>query len=335
MPDQTVDNAFGIVPKATTHWGISKRPHKGASERLSYPDENAVHRQDWPLLNDDGTPFLTMDLVRDRWGAGTFRVHWIADEDGKVSPVGQGRIFSLEAQTVAKVPGPPPVAASTDGMTADLFLRVLEMADRRARDQVESISRLAGIGGERAPASSGENSAIAELQSELASMRAEMQARDERERLREQHREELAAKDRRIAELERDLERDEPASSAPSFVPGEPIAGQIGAAIATMLFSKPELIAAIAAPIVAKFSTPSSPPPPSLPAHTAPLMPRPMPEPTLSPNGASYPMREVPTQVPPSVNNAMPQVPIAQAQPVAPKPPMVPVVHANGQPVHR
>ena len=103
MP-KTIDPCLGNPGDRVTHWGISrvvgkKRDGHGNSkpvcERITHPRSDGVKIREWPIEE------LTLEIVRDRWGAGEYRCHWFEvdseNEDNELrrKPAGHGNYFEL------------------------------------------------------------------------------------------------------------------------------------------------------------------------------------------------------------------------------------------------
>ena len=279
----TIDERLGNPAEDVTHWGLMRvtgytRPTNGGArranlERLDYPDAEGVRIDEWPLDT------LSIDVVRERWGAGTFRCVFLVLDPENEEPskrrrsAGNGPFFTLAelAEEDAPPPAPPPPAVpvpSGAGVSDMLqFARaIFEMSQVMAQRPAAPVA---------AP-----DTATAELRAELARMQARLDAEAAQREAEERHRAELAERDRRIAELERERERaeleadrDEP---RPMFEAGTPLTEQIGPilanAVATIALKNPELAMQMAEKALDRFkpAPPSAPPPPPAPAPAAP-----------------------------------------------------------------
>lgn len=111
---------FGVVPPHATAWGMRRWPLGGAPTKLTAPREDGVDVEEWPLGE------LTVERVRELWGPGRYRAHWIAAEsDGRRRSAGPGRFFAITAAGAAErggdvdsAPAPAPVASPPAGLNA-------------------------------------------------------------------------------------------------------------------------------------------------------------------------------------------------------------------------
>src|SRR5688572_16190490 len=110
---------FGVPNPEVNAWGITKKDH-GKWVRQTHADANGTHLREWPLSE------LTLDEVRNRWGAGAYRVQWFIhdpeneDAGQRYRGGGTGPQFELEPIGVPRVtvPEPAPQAppnSATDG----------------------------------------------------------------------------------------------------------------------------------------------------------------------------------------------------------------------------
>lgn len=288
MLDEATRNVVGTPNEVVTHWSAQRRL-RGKWEMLDYPDANGVRQKVWPLAD------LTVDLFRERWGHGEFRVRWERLDPENPQPEhrraqqGNGPAFALDPEPVGSDAREFAAAASGGPVDPLAFaMRLVEATDRRSQEQVERLARLAGLGGGRLEG--GADDGASSLRAELAELRAEMRAAEDRRRVEDEHRRVLAGKDREIDRLRREVEdsgADEP--PRPTFKAGVPFVDQLVAAAANLAVQRPEAVAALvaaAAPLVGRMmggpSAPSAPPPPSLPAPAASaapprVVPRPIP----------------------------------------------------------
>ena len=309
MLDEATRNVVGVPNESVTHWGAQRRV-RGKWETLDYPDANGVRQRMWPIAD------LTVDLFRERWGHGEFRVRWERLDPENPQPEhrrqnqGNGPAFALDPEPAGS--DAREFAAAAAGGPVDplaFAMRLVEATDRRSQEQVERLARLAGLGGGRSLEGGGAgDDAAATLRAELAEIRAEMRAAEERRRIEDEHRRTLAERDREIERLQRELkdaeESDRP--SPPTFKPGVPFVDQLVAAAANLAVQRPEAVAALvsaAAPLIGRMMGASAPPP------AAPAAPLP---PAAAAPPAPVPVRLVPRPAP---------VVVAPAVPVAPAPP--------------
>lgn len=246
-------NALGTPGDTVTHWGISRihqREGKEKLERLEYADDGGVHLREWPI------GILSVDEVRARWGAGTFKCHWLIVDEQAEAPSerrksgGHGKTFTLDAELPTRIAAPPreaamPNIAAPNGLSADSLLSVvttmMALADKRADTMISAVTQLAR--GNVAP-SAGD----ADLRAQLAEMKAKLEADEKRREMEQKHRDELAAKDREVADLKRkleDAEREAERDASPKIEPGSPVLSQIGYGIANAAMAKPELVGAL------------------------------------------------------------------------------------------
>lgn len=127
---------FGAVPVNARAWGMTKARPGGDWEVLKYGDAGTLN-EEWPV---DGPP-LTVDLVRERWGAGTFRVSWwTATPRGGKKFVCHGRTVTLESDHVpssASVSSSPSVSAFEEG------LRFMKLVKEHAAGSMTEAMQLA------------------------------------------------------------------------------------------------------------------------------------------------------------------------------------------------
>lgn len=250
-------NALGTPGDTVTHWGISRvtqREGKEKLERLEYADDAGVHLREWPI------GILSVDEVRARWGAGTFKCHWLIVDDKHETPAerrksgGHGKTFSLDAELPTRVAAPPreapmPSIATPNGLSADSLLNVvttmMALADKRADSMIAAVTNLAAgrMGGNGAPSDD-----TARLMAQVAEMKAKLEADEKRREIEQKHRDELAARDREVADLKRkleDSEREDRAPAGPTIEPGSPLWSQIGYGAVNAALAKPELVGAL------------------------------------------------------------------------------------------
>lgn len=109
---------FGVVPPHATAWGMRRWPIGGTPTKLTAPREDGVDVEEWPLAE------LTVERVRELWGPGRYRAHWIcAEADGRRRGAGPGRFFAITAQGSAAnadegAPLPPPSPSPPAGLNA-------------------------------------------------------------------------------------------------------------------------------------------------------------------------------------------------------------------------
>lgn len=131
---------FGSVPQRCTHWGVKRQTPVGGWEPLGYRDPSStLELREWPLAQ------LSEDTIRERWGAGTYRLQWYGTTDtGGRASLGQGRYLTLHP-VAAPPPPPAPVAAppALGGFTEAIAL--MDLIDRRATGQLAAMTQLANL----------------------------------------------------------------------------------------------------------------------------------------------------------------------------------------------
>jgi hypothetical protein len=268
---------FGPSPDGATHWGLHRLAAtglKGEAEKYKNPDGIVVNR--WPLSE------LSVDEVRRRWGQGRFQVQWFALDGATHQNKGKGFVFELAADEVAtEAPGPTdPVSqilAIQDRAraTADRDLeRILTLAQGFAQLQAgPGVAARAAA----APLDSEDAAELRRLRTENADLRARQMMREEAERVTAPLRAEIAERDRRIARLERESERED----AGPFEPGAPIGDTLVTAVLNKIASNPEAVLSVIGPLAAAFApkapaaAPTPPPAPAV-APPAALQPEPV-----------------------------------------------------------
>lgn len=228
-----VDPALGTPKDDVTHWAISRitgwrrnptNKRVPIYERLSHPRPDGAHLGEWPLAD------CTLETIRDRWGHGEFRVHWLINDEEAADPsdrrrsAGNGNIFKLDEIAGDVVEEDPPTAAPvqvqppSDGVTSqlDFAMRMMAMAEEKAHRTLQAILNASGH-------NRGDGGANAEVLAKLAEMTARLDAEKAQREVDERHRAELAKKDEEIRELKRAKEKAEEdadkAGDAPAFDP--------------------------------------------------------------------------------------------------------------------
>ena len=272
MTETLVDPRIGAPASDVTHWGIvrlsdmSRRVPSGrrkpTEDRLSHPCEDGVRIATWPIED------CTLDVIRERWSHGTFRVLFYCwDEvspadDRKPVPRGKGHVITIDEPEEDPEDEAPPVAAPALPVGGDAAAMLsfaqamMTMSDTRTSQMLDAMLRTRGPA-ETAPGT-------ADLRAELAGMRATIEANEQRRTIEEAHRAALAAKDAEILELRRQAERAEESDSGPTFEPGTPFLEQLPTvlanAFAAIALKSPETAVQLLG--AAKgLLTPSSPPP--------------------------------------------------------------------------
>lgn len=222
-----VDPALGIPKDDVTHWGISavtgwrrneKQRRVPSYERLTHPRADGTHLNEWPMSD------CQLEIIRERWGTGEFRVHWLINDEEAADPAdrrrsaGNGNIFKLDAapepeEAVVVLPPPAAFQQAADPMRSafDFAKDLMGLADGRTRTMLDSMNAAR-------PQGDGSN---AQVLAEIAGLRAKIEADAAQRLIEDRHRAELAEKDRKIAELERAKEKAEAeAEKAGESVPG-------------------------------------------------------------------------------------------------------------------
>jgi hypothetical protein len=316
-------------------------------ERLDHPDgEDGVRVREWPLEQ------LTLEEVRARWGAGSYKAHWFRrdEENPQLQSGGHGPLFTLDPEVPTHVAPPAPtlpapsqavpIAQTGGGITADSLLTIvtsmMQISDKRAESTINAITALASRRDDRP---SGPDPVVmqemASLRAELAASNARAEAERERRALEERFREERDRMMREAADREAKLraEADEAKRRAeaaeaeaeretrPAIEPGQPIMSQLGYGAANALMQKPEVAAVLiekATPFLAALfggggaAQPASPPASGPPPTGAPA-------PKAVPAG--------PVVTPP------PRVPVRPAAPVVAPPVQVDPATSSWQPI--
>jgi hypothetical protein len=270
MLEEMLAEVVGRPGEGVTHWGISRiETVRGEAKpsRQTHPNEERVRLREWPIEE------LTLDEIKKRWGAGTFKLHWFCNDpehptaDQRRTSGGHGPVFTIEPDVVpdvAPMAPPPPVHVAAPSGDFSFALQLMQASDQRAAETMRTVMQMAqaGQGG----------GASAEMTAAVARLEARIEA-DKREREQEQrHRDELQRRDNEIAELKRAAERAaerEESSAGPSIEPGTPILEQLPVLLINGLMGlaakNPEAALAFASPLLERImpsKAPSAPPPP-------------------------------------------------------------------------
>lgn len=124
-------------------------PIGGTPTKLTAPREDGVDVEEWPLAE------LTVERVRELWGPGRYRAHWIcAEADGRRRGAGPGRFFAItatgsatdaDAPSVAAAPSAPAGLNASDPLAVALALQqtIDGRAERAAQRDREWFARAA------------------------------------------------------------------------------------------------------------------------------------------------------------------------------------------------
>ncbi|NBU17232.1 MAG: hypothetical protein EBS48_09545, partial [Actinobacteria bacterium] len=240
-----IHDAMGEPGEDVTTWGISrvtghiidgKNRRQPKFERLDHPGADGVRVNEWPIED------LSLETVMDRWGAGTYRLHWLIEEPEHADPKrrrrsgGHGTLFTIDPKASPEEPTPQPTPAAPV---------VIPAAGASVGDMLQFAQAILAMGQQmaRPTAGGGGDDRIATLQADLAEMRARADAERQQREMEERHRAELERererareaereRDRIREEAERERERDD---DRPPFEPGVPLTEQLPAILANAL----------------------------------------------------------------------------------------------------
>lgn len=131
-------SAFGAVPVGATVWSMQRMGITGVWEPVSgHPDASGVRRHEFPISE------LSPATVRERWGAGTFRVGWF-------KPHGSGgRKFMLYSAPVTldaeATPAPAPVASAPAASPIGQMVEFMDLVENKAKSQIQGMAELARV----------------------------------------------------------------------------------------------------------------------------------------------------------------------------------------------
>ena len=303
-PD-VINGRFGSPSDDTVFWQIH-RVGAADSPPLGHPDADGVVCTRFPLAD------LSMQLIRERWGNGRYFVRWYSAAGTGTTARSKSPEFELASvATDEPVQGPP-----TDDFAR--FQAMQREADSRAKAEMDRVLAMAqALAGQHpqtvAAAPRVESDEVRQLREELAVMRQKEAVRSEVDRVLASQREERERFERRIAELERERERDD---DGPAFDAESPIVGQVVNFAVNAAMKNPDMIMGLIGTFMQKLSEAK---------QAAPtLNPAPAPTPAANVSRETSPPR-------PAVNVVVP-FPGAPKKD-APKPPVVEVVdHPMGKP---
>jgi hypothetical protein len=226
---------------------MGRRPlgKKGAGgwERLTTGDEEGVHRREWSLSD------LTPETVRERWGAGEYRVYWFIHDPANEEPgqryraAGTGPSVLFDEQPATRIAAPAAPAPAAPVSAFHEAMQFMALADERAGRQLNSILSAAGAIAGRQSGGMDPQVLTLLLDNQRQSTQLLLQQMAER------HEASMTALRAELATLRGELEEDddEPApvaaavrAAAPLFKKGEPITDGIKAAIANYVTEHPD-----------------------------------------------------------------------------------------------
>ncbi|MDB4884459.1 MAG: hypothetical protein JWL95_3225 [Gemmatimonadetes bacterium] len=129
---------FGGAPPSATHWACHRIEQSGAPVALSWGDEGeSVELREWPMVE------LTEKTIRERWGAGSYKIQWLRSENGSRKSISYGRVFKL--REVAPPPAPPPVVVGSNPMldAFTLAMQITGMLEKQSDQKVSSVVQMA------------------------------------------------------------------------------------------------------------------------------------------------------------------------------------------------
>lgn len=90
---------FGKVPGGASHWSV-RRKGDLTWEWCTFANNDGVARQEFPIGE------LSLGTIRERWGAGTYRLMFLSLGNGIRQVHGNGKIFELTARNRGGTPRP-------------------------------------------------------------------------------------------------------------------------------------------------------------------------------------------------------------------------------------
>lgn len=233
MIDASATAVLGTPGEDVTHWGIARRAG-GKWVMLDFPDDMGTRLKHWPLST------CSVDVIRERWGSGEFRVVWLVLDPDHPQPEqrqrsgGNGRQFVLDS-----MPAPVHVAAPAVATRApsgfEEAAAIMRFADDRTASQLAMVATLAQT---FAGANAGRGGlGAAELELILTRQTAQFQALVSG--LDARHAETTAALRSEIA-ASRGAARDDREDRGPAaFEPGDSLWDSVKAALANAALSNP------------------------------------------------------------------------------------------------
>lgn len=346
---ESVTRVTGIPGPGVNLWSITKRAHEKAKmERCVYPDARGTHLRYWPLSE------LTIDVIKERWGAGEYRVCWfVSDPDNEDSSkrfvsAGSGFVFEIEdepeVRAPASPPAPPAVAApALDPMAAlpggfGAFFQLQSVFDQRAHAQLE---RTMNVAAQMSRGGGGIDGTT--LVALMTQMQTQMQASTQQmiDASNARHAEAMAAVNQQLAALRETFEGaddEDDADAAPSPMANAAAAvarpfirrnQDLRTAVVNYATENPGELFAVLRGIPEVFSQLSALVKQAAPPAPAPAAPPPavLPEPSARPRARVV---TAPTPPPPTGLNAMFHKP-AEPAPVVPAPATAPVVETPAE----
>lgn len=129
-------SVFGVIPRGASHWRLSQQVAGGWS-RCEHSAGGEVVVSEWPLSE------LSLPVIRSRWGAGSYRVTWIASQPRR-RVCGTGRVFTLRPPP----PPPPRPAAPPPPPPAQSFGQVVPALGASPQGLVGALALMGAGGGE-------------------------------------------------------------------------------------------------------------------------------------------------------------------------------------------
>ncbi len=131
-------SVVGSLPTEATTWRCF-RVTNGEARPCRHPSEDGVEVSEWPLAE------LNLDVLRARWGSGTYKIQWLGERDGKRVPLGWSKLVTLTSPQPRAATAPAPVASSD----LEQYLRLQRMMrqdlqvelERREREHERDLER--------------------------------------------------------------------------------------------------------------------------------------------------------------------------------------------------
>jgi len=229
---------FGNPRAEATHWGIEGAIGGGKWRKLRVSNGDGVAEGEWPIDT------LSLDVVRERWGAGEYRTRWFAFSGDVPTNAGTGRVFVVE-QVREEDPAPAHVAAAAPALPDGLgpAIALMNFADQRSAQSLRSIVEVAGV-----LANNRGGADMQMLQMLMAQQQQNFQATLEAQRLASEQ--QFAMMRHELGALRANLEDDGDdrdsaiegvaRAAAPLFKAGKPMSEGIKAALANWVVSNPK-----------------------------------------------------------------------------------------------
>lgn len=132
---------IGLIPARARWWGVERRNAIGEWDRLTAPDASGdLETNEWPLAE------LSLDAVRSRFGAGTFRIaFWGVNPNGSRVFVSRSREITIRPEVGAAPPAAVvPSALAPTGPMGEAFA-LMDLIERRATGQLAAMTQLAQL----------------------------------------------------------------------------------------------------------------------------------------------------------------------------------------------